>query len=113
MARKPVSQETKERRAPCPFCGEPVPEFRTDCPRCLNSLPFCLASGKHLVKEEVTFCPKCNFTANFSYFKRVLEQESECPMCSNPVSPADLKLLGESAMAQLKPAKKEEEEPKP
>jgi WD repeat-containing protein 19 len=87
VARKPVNAETREKRTPCPFCSEPVPEFRTDCPKCLNTIPFCLASGKHMLRDEITFCPRCNFTANYSYFKKVLALDKECPMCSSPVEP--------------------------
>ena len=47
VAMKPVNEETPEPRSPCPFCREPVPDYQDDCPKCLNFIPFCIASGKY------------------------------------------------------------------
>ena len=45
LARRPVKEENVEPKSPCPFCKELISEFQMDCPKCLNSIPFCIASG--------------------------------------------------------------------
>ena len=47
VAMKPINEEVPEPKSPCPFCKEPVADFNDDCPRCLNYIPFCIASGKY------------------------------------------------------------------
>jgi len=47
VAMKPINEEVPEPKSPCPFCKEPVPDYNDDCPRCLNYIPFCIASGKY------------------------------------------------------------------
>lgn len=38
-----------ESKSECVFCKELLEEYEFDCPRCLNYIPFCIASGKHIV----------------------------------------------------------------
>ena len=53
------------------------------CPTCKNYIPFCIASGMHVMKENCAFCPRCDFPADAIMMRRVLEadEESKCPMC--------------------------------
>lgn len=44
---KPVNEEVPEPKSPCPFCKELVADYSDDCPKCLNYIPFCIASGKY------------------------------------------------------------------
>ena len=47
VAMKPINDEVPEPKSPCPFCKEPVADYSDDCSRCLNYIPFCIASGKY------------------------------------------------------------------
>lgn len=86
IARKPVKvEDDPENMTPCPFCGAKVPEYQTHCDHCKNLLPVCIASGKHMVVSEWCQCPHCKMCANYSEFKRVLENEAVCPMCEEQV----------------------------
>ena len=52
VARRPVkTDDENEALTPCPVkgCDFSIPETSLDCPRCKSMLPFCLASGKHLL----------------------------------------------------------------
>lgn len=57
IARRPVKQDDEsEPLAPCPFCRFSVPETKLDCPSCKRQLPFCLASGKHMILTDWSKC---------------------------------------------------------
>jgi WD repeat-containing protein 19 len=73
--------------SPCPFCKVEVPEFILDCNYCHNVIPFCIASGKHVITSELTKCPSCNFPAILSEYVSYLSNvnEKKCPMCEDPV----------------------------
>ena len=93
IARRPVKAEDEtEPLSACPNCGFSIPETRLDCPSCKSNLPFCCASGKHMVLSDWSSCPRCKMACNYSEMKRVLEAEPECPMCNQGVQPMELRL---------------------
>lgn len=47
----------------CPFCSNPIPEMELLCSACKANIPFCIASGCHLVATDLTACPNCSFLA--------------------------------------------------
>lgn len=57
--------------SPCPFCSTQVVNREMTCVSCKNQIPFCIASGYHITRENVTFCPGCNFPALLSYFEKM------------------------------------------
>ncbi|XP_050433820.1 WD repeat-containing protein 19 [Adelges cooleyi] len=70
---------------PCPYCGIDLAMTSLMCTNCKSTIPFCIASGWHITKENLTICPNCQFPAIYSEFVRLLESGENCPMCSNPV----------------------------
>ncbi|KAL3878608.1 hypothetical protein ACJMK2_030942 [Sinanodonta woodiana] len=85
IVRKPDKTEEEEPLAPCPYCAFKLPETELLCPECKANIPYCLVTGRHLVKDDLTACPNCDFPALFSEFLRLLETEETCPMCSEKV----------------------------
>lgn len=86
MVRHPDTSELEEDSTPCPFCGFQLPECELLCPGCKNNLPYCIATGRHMVKEDWSVCPHCDFPALYSQFIQLLETESVCPMCLESLS---------------------------
>ncbi|XP_063240827.1 WD repeat-containing protein 19 [Bacillus rossius redtenbacheri] len=82
--------DEREPETPCPFCDAPLPETRLDCGQCKNHVPFCVATGRHIVKDDLTACPNCDFPAIYSEFKMIAESGDPCPMCSELVAPERL-----------------------
>ncbi|CAG0916569.1 unnamed protein product [Notodromas monacha] len=66
-----------------------------DCPRCKTRLPFCLATGRHIIVTDLTKCPKCHFPAIKTEFNKLLlgENPEPCPMCGQRVDPESLEQL--------------------
>uniref|UniRef100_A0A4W4G7L7 WD repeat-containing protein 19 n=1 Tax=Electrophorus electricus TaxID=8005 RepID=A0A4W4G7L7_ELEEL len=93
MVRRPDTSEVEEESSPCPYCGFSLPESELLCSSCKNNLPYCVATGRHMVKEDWCVCPHCQFPALFSQFTQLLETESMCPMCSESVSTSQLKKI--------------------
>ncbi|KAM4807652.1 WD repeat-containing protein 19 [Rhinophrynus dorsalis] len=91
MVRRPDTSEIEEDTTPCPFCGYQLPECELLCPGCKNNLPYCIVTGRHMVKDNWCVCPHCDFSALYSEFKSMLESESTCPMCSEQVTAKELK----------------------
>lgn len=54
----------------CPYCSKNLNEFDLICHNCKNTIPFCIATGYHVVKEDFTTCPSCHFPAIMSYLSR-------------------------------------------
>ncbi|XP_072941751.1 WD repeat-containing protein 19 [Epargyreus clarus] len=74
-----------EHGAACPACGAALPAAALHCARCQADLPLCLATGLHIVKDDLTACPECDFPAIYSEFVEMLQEEPKCPMCGEHV----------------------------
>lgn len=73
--------DPEESTSPCPFCDAPVPVTELDCGACKNTLPFCMVTGKHILKADFTTTPCCNFPAIYSSLMTRLKESPTCPMC--------------------------------
>ncbi|KAI8903563.1 hypothetical protein EDD86DRAFT_230891 [Gorgonomyces haynaldii] len=82
VIRRPEMDTVEEHATPCPYCDTLVPETVLDCDTCKNKLPYCIATGQHMILKEWSVCPHCSFPAICSYFKELLRQTGQCPMCS-------------------------------
>ena len=69
----------------CPYCKAQVEDYNLTCDDCKRILPFCIASGKHMVINGWTECPHCHFPAIFLHFKKLLAITKCCPMCNEIV----------------------------
>ncbi|EHB16212.1 WD repeat-containing protein 19, partial [Heterocephalus glaber] len=96
MVRRPDTTETEEAMTPCPFCQFLLPECELLCPGCKNNIPYCIVTGRHMLKDDWTVCPHCDFPALYSEFKILLNTESTCPMCSERLNSAQLKKILDS-----------------
>jgi WD repeat-containing protein 19 len=80
-------EEPIQTTSPCPFCNLEIPDYVLDCHHCHNVIPFCLASGRHVISVELSKCPHCNFPAILSEFISYLNSvtDKNCPMCDEAV----------------------------
>lgn len=62
--------------SPCPFCSSQLVQREMTCSSCKNQIPFCIASGFHITRNELTFCPRCDFPALLPYLKKILTSKS-------------------------------------
>ncbi|KAJ3028907.1 UNVERIFIED_CONTAM: WD repeat-containing protein 19 [Siphonaria sp. JEL0065] len=94
IVRRPDKEENtiSEKLSPCPYCQYMVPETSLDCIECKNHLPYCISTGKHMVLEEWSACPSCEFPSLLSGFKLVVSQTNACPMCNCDLKVEDLKV---------------------
>ncbi|NXH92488.1 WDR19 protein, partial [Edolisoma coerulescens] len=90
MVRRRDTTETEEPTTACPYCAFQLPECELLCPSCKNNLPYCIATGRHMVRDDWTVCPHCDFPALYSEFKNLLQTENTCPMCSERINIVDL-----------------------
>jgi len=79
-----------EETSPCPFCGFDLINSELLCPSCRNNIPYCIVTGRHVVKADLATCPSCQFPAIMSIFQTYLEYDPTCPMCSEKVTSDDL-----------------------
>lgn len=92
IVRKPDKSEEEEPTDPCPYCGYPVAQTKLECPECKNNLPYCVVTGRHMMKDDWANCPNCSFPAICSEFKDLLEgDDTNCPMCTEKVTINSLK----------------------
>ncbi|XP_037247297.1 WD repeat-containing protein 19 isoform X2 [Falco rusticolus] len=102
MVRRPDTTETEEPTTACPYCAFQLPECELLCPGCKNNLPYCIATGRHMVRDDWTVCPHCDFPALYSEFKNMLQTENICPMCSERIDIVHLKKINDCTQ-YLKP----------
>ncbi|NWS47600.1 WDR19 protein, partial [Probosciger aterrimus] len=95
VVRHPGTTATEEPTTACPYCAFHLPECELLCPSCKNNLPYCIATGRHMVRDDWTVCPHCDFPALYSEFKNMLETENTCPMCSERIDIALLKRIND------------------
>ncbi|NXK78082.1 WDR19 protein, partial [Amazona guildingii] len=95
VVRHPGTTATEEPTTACPYCAFQLPECELLCPSCKNNLPYCIATGRHMVRDDWTVCPHCDFPALYSEFKNMLETENTCPMCSERIDIAHLKKIND------------------
>ncbi|XP_041357231.1 WD repeat-containing protein 19-like isoform X2 [Gigantopelta aegis] len=96
IVRKPDRTEEDEPLTLCPICSFQLPETELICPECKNNLPYCIATGRHVLKEDLTACPKCDFPAIFTEYIKLLETETNCPMCSEKIMKENLRKLADA-----------------
>ncbi|KAK2164923.1 hypothetical protein LSH36_57g01034 [Paralvinella palmiformis] len=85
LRRKPDKSEEEEQQTSCPYCEFKLPETELVCPDCKNNIPYCIITGRHVVANDLTTCPNCQFPAIMSEFVSLLETDDNCPMCSEKV----------------------------
>ncbi|XP_046901307.1 WD repeat-containing protein 19 isoform X3 [Hypomesus transpacificus] len=95
MVRRPDTSEVDEENTPCPSCGFQLPQNELLCISCKNNLPYCIATGRHMIKEDWSVCPHCEFPALYSQFILLLETETVCPMCSESLSVNQVKKISD------------------
>ncbi|KAF3852119.1 hypothetical protein F7725_005474 [Dissostichus mawsoni] len=93
MVRRPDTSELEEETTPCPFCGAQLPQNELLCISCKNNLPYCISTGRHMLKEDWSVCPHCEFPSLYSQFTLLLETETTCPMCSEALSVKQVKTI--------------------
>lgn len=90
IVRKPETAESPEEEISCPYCKTPVKATTLHCTSCDNLLPYCIATGQHMVHDDWSECPHCHFPAIYKEFAALLETEENCPMCSKAVTAAQI-----------------------
>ncbi|RZF45403.1 hypothetical protein LSTR_LSTR002846 [Laodelphax striatellus] len=91
-ANNKLAADEPEPVEPCPFCDQRLPQTELYCNQCKNNIPFCIATGRHILKGDLTVCPHCRFPAIRSELLQLVESGENCPMCSEHIELHDLKL---------------------
>lgn len=86
-------EEMEEPATPCPFCNTPLSETELNCSHCKNTIPFCIATGRHILRDDLTACPSCDFPAIRSELLQIIEGGENCPMCSEKINVDTLSLI--------------------
>jgi len=89
---KAEDRELPPPHSPCPFCKGSVSEMDLKCTACLNPIPMCIVTGKHMVLDDWSTCPACRFPALYTDFRTYLttpggpDDDGQCPMCNAHVA---------------------------
>ncbi|KAI8820676.1 WD repeat-containing protein 19-like protein [Fimicolochytrium jonesii] len=108
IVRRPEKDETEEPMSPCPFCNAPVANTTLDCTECKNHIPYCIATGQHMVLSNWTVCPSCAFPALYTEFRDFLDKTPSCVMCSATLNASQLRQLSEAEASSILHGKKQE-----
>lgn len=72
VVRKPPKSSVIDEREPtsaCPYCDYKILETEIRCEQCKSIIPFCIVTGRHIVKADLSACPHCDFPAIYSELK--------------------------------------------
>jgi hypothetical protein len=76
VRRRPdFSDEPPEPTSVCPVSGQQIPIMQLECPTTRDALPMCVVSGRHMVLDDLCFCPVSKFPALYSEYVRYIEDE--------------------------------------
>ncbi|XP_016930699.3 WD repeat-containing protein 19 isoform X1 [Drosophila suzukii] len=84
--RDEIDDETME----CPICDSNLANMEVTCYSCKTTLPICIATGQHIIKQLMTSCPQCDFLCFRGEMENILSENGECPMCGENVAPEQL-----------------------
>ncbi len=73
--------EEPPKATPCPFCSNPVSEAELYCAHCKSALPYCVATGYHVVATDLALCGNCSFPGFRSELLKLAQSGRDCPMC--------------------------------
>ena len=76
-----------------------LPETGLECPSTKNTIPYCIATGRHIVLSDLCLCPSCSFPALYSAFTAMIEKETVCPMCQQEINMGQIRKLEEAEAA--------------
>ncbi|EUB64214.1 WD repeat-containing protein [Echinococcus granulosus] len=109
IVRHPEKLSSEEAEAlsaatPCPFCSDAVAEYELTCGSCRTHLPYCTLTGKHVVKEDVTLCPNCDFPMTYTTLMSHIENQPDlaCQMCSAPLVRDEIRRLADAVGVLLR-----------
>jgi len=97
IVRKPGERtDADEAETPSPFDPNVrVAETVLECPSTRNTLPYCTATGRHIVLTDLCMTP-CGFPALYSAYTAMIESEGTCPMCQSEVQLAAIRQMDEA-----------------
>ncbi len=101
IVRRPPAKEEDEAMAGCPFCDFMIPATDLDCPSCKNTLPYCAATGNHMLVDDWAQCPSCRFPCNYTPFVEQVRGGSACAMCAETPQLAAVKTLDPAQVRKL------------
>ncbi|XP_062135942.1 WD repeat-containing protein 19 [Drosophila sulfurigaster albostrigata] len=84
--RDEIDDETME----CPICDANLANMEVTCYNCKTTLPICIATGQHIIKQQMTSCPQCDFLCFRAEMENILSEYDDCPMCGERVPPEQL-----------------------
>ena len=70
LVRHPDRSEIEEGSTCCPNCNFKLLEYGLTCPGCQISIPYCIITGMHMIRDDFSACPKCDFPALHSEFMK-------------------------------------------
>jgi len=102
LVRRPGKTDVEEDETPCPVCSYSLGAWQPFCPSCKTNLPSCVVSGRHMVLDDWSSCPRCAWPAMLSHLGRMVEVDPSCPMCEQTVAKGTPQLVRDPGSALRK-----------
>ena len=97
-----INLEESPKLTPCPYCTEEVLESELHCGHCKSNLPYCVATGYHIIPTDLTVCHSCFFPGFRSEMLRLSQANDgkgdPCPMCGEYLEASSLKSMNPSQL---------------
>ena len=76
VRKRDVADEASEPQSECPFCSALGGVSELQCATCQSVIPYCIATGWRLTKENCAQCPSCRFPCEPEAFKRIVGDDA-------------------------------------
>ena len=63
-----------------------IPDTDLECVGCRNDIPMCAVTGRHMLSDDWSECPRCKFAVLHSAMIERLQSDGSCVMCGEKVS---------------------------
>ena len=94
--------EEQPKLTPCPYCMADVLESELHCGNCNRTLPYCVATGFHVIATDLTVCHACFFPGFRTEMLRLAQSNDgkgdPCPMCGERLEASSLKSMNPSQL---------------
>ena len=94
--------EEPPKLTPCPYCAADVLESELYCGNCKSTLPYCVATGYHIIPTDLTVCQSCFFPGFRTEMLRLAQgndgKGDPCPMCGERLAATALKSMSPSQL---------------
>ena len=70
-----IDEKENNHMTPCPITGQLISDMELENPNTKDSIPMCICTGRHMVRDDWCFCPISGMPALLSEYVDYIKEE--------------------------------------